>query len=32
MERVNNRIKEYIEQNILPQYDTNIGGHGRDHI
>lgn len=22
----------YVEEKVLPLYDTNIGGHGRDHI
>ena len=22
----------YVEDKVLPLYDTNIGGHGRDHI
>ncbi len=25
-------LKKYIENNILPLYDNNIGGHGIDHI
>ena len=25
-------LKKYIENNILPLYDSNIGGHGIDHI
>lgn len=29
---MNNEIKEYVEKNILPLYDSNIGGHGIDHI
>lgn len=32
MNNVNKKLKDYIEQNIFPQYDTNIGGHGLDHI
>lgn len=32
MEEINKEIKKYIEEQVLPQYDTNIGGHGRDHI
>lgn len=30
-----NKIEEeinYVEDKVLPLYDTNIGGHGRDHI
>ena len=23
---------DYVEDKVLPLYDTNIGGHGRDHI
>lgn len=29
---INEQLKKYIEENILPQYDTNIGGHGIAHI
>ena len=29
---INEQLKKYIEENILPQYDTNIGGHGIKHI
>jgi uncharacterized protein len=25
-------IVEYLENNILPLYDNNIGGHGKEHI
>ena len=32
MEEINKEIKKYIEEQVLPQYDTNIGGHARDHI
>ncbi len=36
MKEVFNMIKDelykYIEENILPQYTDNIGGHGIDHI
>ncbi|MBO5095552.1 MAG: HD domain-containing protein [Bacilli bacterium] len=32
MNNVNKKLKDYIEQTIFPQYDTNIGGHGLDHI
>ncbi len=32
MKEINGELREYIEKNILPQYDTNIGGHGIDHI
>ncbi len=33
MEKINKQLKQYIEENILPQYDlNNIGGHGIDHI
>lgn len=32
MDNVNKKLKDYIEQNVFPQYDTNIGGHGLDHI
>lgn len=27
-----NEVQKYLEENIFPQYDTNIGGHGLDHI
>ena len=30
---INESLKEYVEKNILTQYDiNNIGGHGKDHI
>lgn len=32
MNEINGELREYIERNVLPQYDTNIGGHGIDHI
>lgn len=32
MKNINQELKTYIDKNILPQYDTNIGGHGIDHI
>lgn len=32
MESINQELKQYIESTILPQYDDNIGGHGKEHI
>lgn len=33
MREINTNLKEYIEENVLPQYDTNnVGGHGKEHI
>lgn len=33
MEQISNELKQYIEEKILPEYDTNnIGGHGIEHI
>lgn len=32
MENINKELKQYMESNILPQYDDNIGGHGKEHI
>lgn len=32
MKEINGELREYIERYVLPQYDTNIGGHGIDHI
>ena len=29
---MNNRLKEYIENNILPEYSKNEKGHGIEHI
>ena len=29
---VNENIVKYIEEKIFPQYDTNIGGHGIEHV
>lgn len=29
---VNACLKKYIEENVLPLYDSNISGHGIDHI
>lgn len=29
---IDDSIKKYIELNILPEYDKNIGGHDRNHI
>ena len=30
MEEVNNKLKEYIKENVFVRYD--YGGHGKDHI
>lgn len=30
--QLNPKVVEYIKGEILPRYDSNIGGHGRDHI
>ena len=31
MEEINKNLEEYIEKNVLPQYDTNnVGGHGKE--
>lgn len=33
MEEVNQNLEDYIEKNVLPQYDANnVGGHGKKHI
>lgn len=33
MEQINEQLKKYIDENVLPQYDlNNIGGHGIQHI
>ena len=33
MKEINKNLEEYIENNVLPQYDTNnVGGHGKEHI
>ena len=33
MEEINKNLKEYIEKNVLSQYDiNNVGGHGKEHI
>lgn len=32
LEHVNKYLREYVEKNILTQYDTNIGGHNLAHI
>lgn len=31
-DRINPKLKEYIEENILPLYDKNEEGHGINHI
>ena len=30
--KINDDLKRYIEKSVLPLYDTNIAGHGREHI
>ena len=30
--KINEEIKKYIEENVLPEYDKNEKGHGIDHI
>ncbi len=30
--KINGDLKKYIEKSVLPLYDTNIAGHGREHI
>ena len=32
MKRINKKLKEYIEQEILPVYEKNDAGHGIEHI
>lgn len=33
MEKINEELKSYVEEKVLPQYDkNNIGGHGIAHI
>ena len=32
MDRVNRKLRNYIEENVLTLYDNNIGGHGIEHI
>lgn len=32
MQITNPKLQKYIETNILPRYNNNIGGHGIDHI
>lgn len=32
VDRVNKELKKYMDENILPLYVDNIGGHGPDHI
>lgn len=29
---INENIVKYVEEKIFPEYDTNIGGHGIEHI
>lgn len=30
--KIDGDLKKYIEKSVLPLYDTNIAGHGREHI
>lgn len=32
LEKVNNEIRQYIEANIIPMYDSFDSGHRRDHV
>ena len=32
MDKVNPEIREYIETQILPQYEGQDGAHGPDHV
>ena len=33
MKEISKELKQYIDTQILPQYEeNNIGGHGREHI
>ncbi len=32
MKSIDKKIKDYIEDNVLPLYNDNIGGHGKEHI
>ena len=29
---IDNKLKEYIENNIFIQYEDNVGGHNLEHI
>ncbi len=30
--KVNNELKKYIEEKILPEYELNDGGHNSEHV
>lgn len=32
LSRVNDKLKQYIEENIFPEYDLNDDGHNIDHV
>ena len=32
IERVDNKLKQYIEEKILPEYELNDGGHNSEHV
>lgn len=32
IKNVDNKLKEYIEENILPEYELNDGGHNSKHV
>lgn len=32
MFKINQELKKYIEENIFPLYNNNVGGHGIEHI
>jgi len=32
LEKVDNKLKKYIEEKILPEYELNDGGHNSEHI
>ncbi len=32
LEKINENVKKYIENNVLPEYEKNEQGHGKNHI
>ena len=32
LDKIDKNIKEYIENNVLPEYEKNEQGHGKNHI
>lgn len=32
VKNINSELVQYMENNVLPRYDSNIGGHGKNHI